>query len=236
MSLSFEASGRGGDAMAYFDVRFFQFFEGLGIDNSKAYFDEHRTVYEEAVREPFKELVADMIIRVREHEPELDIEPKDAIFRINRDIRFSKDKTLYKTHVGAHISRGGRKDHKYPGLYFHLSNEGVMVGGGVYMPDKDGVQRIRTEIAKDPDGFAKLMDDPTFKGTFGEVKGDRLKRIPPEFKEAFEVQPYVANKAWYYMANIDPDEIVAEDLPDRLMDVYRDGLDVTVYLRDALSR
>ena len=222
--------------MAYFDKRFLQFFEGLALDNSKVYFDEHRKAYEEAVREPFKELVADMIMRVREHEPEMDIEPKDAIYRINRDIRFSKDKTPYKIHVGAHISRGGRKDHQYPGLYFHLSNEGVMVGGGVYMPDKEGVQRVRTEIARDPNGFTKLMDDPTFKGTFGEVQGDRLKRIPPEFKEAFEVQPYVANKAWYYMSNISPEVIVADDLSDQLMDVYKAGLDVTVYLRDALSK
>ena len=94
--------------MAYFDKRFYQFFEGLAMDNSKAYFDAHRKVYEQAVREPFKELVGDMIMRVREHEPEIAIEPKDAIFRINRDIRFTKDKTPYKTHVGAHISRGGR--------------------------------------------------------------------------------------------------------------------------------
>ena len=222
--------------MAYFDARFFQFFEGLAIDNSKTYFDESRKLYEEAVREPFKELVADMILRIREHEPEMDIEPKDAIFRINRDIRFSKDKTPYKTHVGAFVSRGGRKDHHLPGFYFQLSNEGVMVGGGVYMPDKDGIHRVRTRIARDPDGFQKVIDDPAFKETFGEVQGDRLKRIPPEFKEVFEVQPYVANKAWYHMANLAPEFIVADDLSDRLMDVYRDGQGIMVYLREALSR
>ncbi len=222
--------------MAYFDKRLYEFFEGLALENSKAYFDKNRKVYEEAVREPFKELVADMIMRIREHEPEMDIEPKDAIFRINRDIRFSKDKTPYKTHVGAYVSRGGRKDIQYPGFYFQLSNEGVMVGGGVYMPDKDGIQRVRTHIARDPGGLSKVMDDPAFKGTFGEVQGDRLKRIPPEFKEAFEVQPYVANKAWYYTANIAPEVILADDLPDQLMDRYMTGQGVTAYLRDALSR
>ncbi len=222
--------------MAYFDVRFFQFFEGLELDNSKAYFDEHRKVYEQAVREPFKELVADMIMRIREHEPKLDIEPRDAIFRINRDIRFTKDKSPYKTHVGAYVSRGGRKDHRFPGFYFQLSNEGVMVGGGVYMPDKDGIQRVRTHIARDPDGLARVLDDPAFKGTFGEVQGDRLKRIPPEFKEVFEVQPYVANKAWYYTAKIASEAILAEDLTDQLMDLYTAGQGLTAYLRDALSR
>ena len=222
--------------MAYFDMRFLQFFEGLALDNSKAYFDEHRKIYEQAVREPFKELVADMIMRIRELEPKLDIEPKDAIFRINRDIRFSKDKSPYKTHVGAYVSRGGRKGHQYPGFYFQLSNEGVMVGGGVYMPDKDGVHKVRSHIARDPGAFAKVMDDAVFKSTLGEVQGDRLKRIPPEFKETFEVQPYVANKAWYYTAEVDSEAILAEDLSDQLMDLYTAGQGLTTYLRDALSR
>ena len=222
--------------MAYFDKRFFEFFEGLALENSKAFFDKNRKVYEEAVREPFKELVADMIMRIREHEPKMDIEPKDAIFRINRDIRFSKDKTPYKTHVGAYVSRGGRKDIQYHGFYFQLSNEGVMVGGGVYKPDKDGIQRVRTHIARDPGGLAKVMDDPAFKGTFGEVQGDRLKRIPPEFREVFEVQPYVANKAWYYTADMAPEVILADDLPDQLMDRYMTCQGVTAYLRDALAR
>jgi uncharacterized protein (TIGR02453 family) len=222
--------------MAYFDERFMGFFEGLAIDNSKAYFDENRKVYEQAVREPFKELVADMIVRIQEHEPELDIEPKDAIFRINRDIRFSKDKTPYKTHVGAHISRGGRTNHQYPGFYFHLSNDNVKVAGGVWSPDKEGVYKVRSRIAEDPEGFAGAIDDSTFKKTFGQVDGDRLKRVPPEFKEAALVQPYVANKAWYYMTEFDPDVIVTDGLPDALMDRYMAGQSVTLFLRDALSR
>ena len=221
--------------MAYFDKRFFEFFEGLAMDNSKAYFDAHRKVYEQAVREPFKELVADMIMRVRELEPEIAIEPKDAIFRINRDIRFSKDKTPYKTHVGAHISRGGRKDHQYPGFYFQLSHEKVMVAGGVWMPDKDGVHRVRTHIAQDPDDFKRVIDDRVFKETFGEIMGDRLKRVPSEFKEVFEVQPYVANKQWYYHADIGPEVIVSEDLPDTLMEYHSAGQGVAGYLREALG-
>jgi uncharacterized protein (TIGR02453 family) len=221
--------------LAYFNKRFFEFFEGLAMDNSKVFFDANRKVYEQEVREPFKELVADMIMRLRELEPEIDIEPKDAIFRINRDIRFSKDKTPYKTHVGASISRGGKKDHQYPGFYFQLSHEKVMVAGGVWMPDKDGVHKVRTHIARDPDAFDKAINDKAFKETFGEVMGDRLKRVPPEFKEVFEVQPYVGNKQWYYHADIDPDVIVSEGLPDKLMELHMDGQSVAGYLREALD-
>ncbi len=222
--------------MAYFDKRFYQFFEGLAMDNNKAYFDANRKMYHEAVRDPFTELVGDMIERLKEDDPLLDIQPKDAIFRINRDIRFSKDKTLYKTHMAAAISRGGRKDHQYPGFYFHLGADRVHAGGGVYMPDKDAVHKVRTHIAMDPEGFARAIDEPVFKRTFGEVQGDRLKRVPPEFKEAAEVQPYVANKQWYYMAEKDPAIIVSDDLVDRLMEIYQASSPVTGFLRDALSR
>ena len=222
--------------MAYFDKRFYQFFEGLAMDNSKAYFDANRKTYHEAVRDPFAELVGDMIERLKEDDPKLDIQPKDAIFRINRDIRFSKDKTLYKTHVAAAISRGGKKDNQYPGFYFHLGAENVHAGGGVYMPDKEGIHRVRTHIARDPEGFARVIDDPVFKRTFGEVKGDRLKRVPPEFRDAAETQPYLANKQWYYMADIDPGVIVSDDLADVLMEHHHAASGVSGFLRDALSR
>jgi uncharacterized protein (TIGR02453 family) len=222
--------------MAYFDERFYGFFEGLALDNSKAYFDANRRTYHEAVRDPFTELVADMIERLKEHDPKLDIRPRDAIFRINRDIRFSKDKTPYKTHMAAAISRGGRKDHGYPGFYFHLGADGVHAGGGVYMPDKEAVNRVRTAIARDPGGFARAIDDPLFKGTYGQLQGDRLKRVPPEFKEAAEDQPYVANKQWYYMADLDPEVVVSDDLADELLDRYQAAEGVTGFLRDALTR
>ncbi len=206
------------------------------MDNSKAYFDARRKMYQVAVREPFVELVGDMIMRIREYEPEVDIAPKDAIFRINRDIRFSKDKSPYKTHMGAHISRGGRKDHQYPGHYFQLGHDKVMVAGGVYMPDKDGVQKVRAHIARDPEGFDRAVNDPAFKRTFGKVQGDRLKRVPSEFKEAAVTQPFVANKQWYNMVEIDPGVIVTDELPDVLMDRYLAGQVVAAYLREALSR
>ena len=222
--------------MVYFDKQFHQFFEGLAMDNSKAYFDENRKVYEQAVREPFKDFVADMIMRISEHDPEINMAPKDAIFRINRDIRFSKDKTPYKTHVGAHITRGGRKDHQYPGFYVQLGSDKVLVAGGVHTPDKDGILKIRTHISRDPEGFDKAISDPLFKRTFGQVQGERLKRVPTEFREAAESQPFVANKQWYYMADIDPDIIVTDKLPVVLMDHYLAGQSVAGYLRDALSR
>ncbi len=221
--------------MSYFDNEFMGFFEGLATDNSKVYFDANRKIYERSVKTPFKELVGDMILRMREVEPELAIEPKDAIFRINRDIRFSKDKSPYKTHVSAHISRGGRKDHQHPGLYFHLNHEGGMIGGGVYMPEREGLQRIRTRIADNLDEFSDLIDDPAFKRVYGTIQGDAHKRIPKEFQAAHEVQPLIANKQFYYMADVDPDIVVSDDLADALMDHYLVSRPLAVFLARALK-
>ncbi len=222
--------------MAYFDKRFFEFFEGLALDNGKAYFDAHRKVYQEAVRDPFVELVGDMIVRIREHGPDLDIQPQDAIFRINRDIRFSKDKTPYKTHMAAAISRGGRKDDRYPGFYFHLGTDQAHAGGGVYMPAKDTINKIRLHIQRDVAGFDRAIEDPDFKRTYGEVQGERLKRVPPEFAETFALQPYVANKQWYYMTDVDPSIILSDGLLDELMGLYVASKSVASFLMEAASR
>ena len=94
---------------------------------------------------------------------------------------------------------------------------------------------MRTHIAQDPDDFKRVIDDRVFKETFGEIMGDRLKRVPPEFKEVFEVQPYVANKQWYYHADIGPEVIVSDDLPDTLMEYHSAGQGVAGYLREALG-
>ncbi len=220
--------------MAYFDERFLGFFEGLAMDNSKTYFDGQRKIYQEAVRAPFLDLVGDLIVRIREHEPDLAAEPKNAVFRINRDIRFSKDKSPYKTHVGAHISARGRKDMGWPAFYVQLSHEKVMVAGGAYMPSGPEVQRIRQHIARDPQGLTRLLERPAFKEVYGGIQGEALKRVPKEFQDTFEVQPLVANKEWYFMVDREPELALRDDLVDVLMDDYMAGHEVSEYLRDAL--
>ena len=136
--------------------------------------------------------------------------------------------------VSAHISRGGRKDHQHPGLYFHLNHEGGMMGGGVYMPESEGLQRIRTRIANNLDEFASLVDDPTFIRVFGTIKGEVHKRIPKEFQAAHEVQPHIANKQFYYMADVDPAGVVSDGLVDVLMDNYLVSRPLAVFLARAL--
>jgi uncharacterized protein (TIGR02453 family) len=222
--------------VSYFDQEFIDFFKELSVNNNKAWFDEHRKIYIKSVKEPFEVFVGDMILRIQEHEPDLAITPKEAIFRINRDIRFSKDKTPYKPHVSAHIVKGGRKSHDTPGIYFHLSFDNVMIASGAWKPDKEGLHRIRTEIANNLDEFAGLIADAKFEERFGEILGDKHKRIPKEFQAAYEKQLLIANKQFYYHADISPKVLLKPELPDVMMDYYLAGKGVSDFLKRALSR
>ena len=118
--------------MKYFTQDYLDFFKELAANNHKEWFDENRKRYEKSVKDPFKKFVEALIAETHKFDPSVNIEAKDAIFRINRDIRFSKDKTPYKLDRSAIISSGGRKDHSIPGFYIAtgFSGHGFGIGPG----------------------------------------------------------------------------------------------------------
>ena len=100
--------------MTYFEKDFLTFFEELAGDNTKDWFDENRARYHRVIKDPRYVFVKDLIKAMEKDDPEINLEVKHAVFRINRDIRFAKDKTPYKTAVSAAVGRGGRKEAQYP--------------------------------------------------------------------------------------------------------------------------
>ncbi len=222
--------------MKHFNQTFLDFLSELSKNNSKSWFDDNRKTYENEVKEPFKAFIAEMISRIQAYEPEVQIEPSQAIMRINKDIRFSKDKTPYNTHVAANISKYGKKDKSYPGFYFQLSHEGVSMFGGAYMVDKDTLQNLREYIAQNLDAFSKTYNDKTFKEKFGTIQGEQHKRIPKEFQDAVEKEPLIANKQFFYSASIKPEIITSEKLPDTLMEYYLAGKTVNDFLKSAWAK
>ncbi|MFN3875208.1 MAG: DUF2461 domain-containing protein, partial [Flavobacteriales bacterium] len=183
--------------MAWFTPDFNRFFKDLAKNNRKEWFDANRDRYERSVKQPFEAFVAEAIGRIAAHDKSMAIAPKDAIFRINRDIRFSKDKAPYKLEASAIISPAGRKDHGIPGLYFALGPESVKFYGGCYMPDKERLQAIREAIAKDGKGFRRVIEAKPFKERFGMVQGEANKVLPPEFRPHAAHEPLIANKQFY---------------------------------------
>src|SRR5690554_2221547 len=155
----------------FFTSDFTDFFKELAANNHKNWFDENRERCHENIKRPFEDFVTALMSELQQDDPKLQGDPRNAIFRINRDIRFARDKTPYKLNRSAYTSRYGRKDGGYPGLYIQLGPEKVMIGGGVYEPNKQELQSLREYIANNRRAFHKAINNPFFVEVFGEITG-----------------------------------------------------------------
>ncbi len=221
--------------MVYFTREYQKFFQQLIKNNSKAWFDSNRKRYEEHVKQPFAAFVDVMIGLIRAEDPEVAITAKDAVFRINRDIRFSKEKSPYKTHMAANVSKEGRKSKEWPGFYFQFSADRVTVGGGTYTTEPPALYKIRKTIIGDLPSFKKLVMAKTFTSKYGSLQGERNKILPPEFSQWVAKEPLVANKQFYFMSDLDTSVLLDKALPERLMSYYRAGSDINSFLKHALT-
>ena len=182
---------------------YFSFFRKLEKNNEREWFHDHKKDYEQHVKEPFHALVTEFIEKVRTVEPELQMTAKDAIFRINRDIRFSKDKSPYKTHMAAHVTRFGKKEIGRPGFYFQVDAKGGHLGGGCYQPDKESLTLIRDLIMHEGKDLHKELKKKAFKERYQELQGEKNKVLPKEFKAAAEDEPLLYNKQFFYWADVE---------------------------------
>lgn len=219
--------------MTYFTKDYIDFFKELAANNNKEWFDANKKRYAKGVKEPFEKFIGDLIAEVSKLNKEIAITHKDAIFRINRDIRFSKDKTPYKTNRSAIISPKGRKDKSYPGMYIEAGPQHVRIYGGVYMPDKDQLYNIRERMAENPKAFEKLINDPEFKAVFGEVRGEQNKIVPKEFKDAASDYPFILNKQWYWFKEMKPEILLKNDLLEQVTAVYKANQKLMDYFAEA---
>lgn len=207
--------------MAFFTNDYLEFFKELAANNHKDWFDENRKRYQESVKKPFDAFVDAVINEMRKTDSSINIQAKDAVFRINRDIRFSQDKTPYKLNRSAIIAPGGKKNKTFPGLYFEFSPEHVRVYTGAYMPDKDQLQALREEISDNLNEFNKIITNKKFIDTYQEVRGEKNARIPKEFKESGEKQPLIYNKNFYVYTTLPPEVILEDDLVKTITNTYK---------------
>lgn len=220
--------------MPYFTADFFRFFEQLSGNNNQEWFEDNRPFYEEAVKRPFRELVQEMIDRISMIDKGLRIPVNDAMFRIQKDTRFSRDKTPFHNHMGANISHGGKKSKECPGFFFRFFPDKITVGGGTYELEKDNLTRVRHHIEDEMDRFNSLVEDEAFVQKYGGLQGERNKVIPKELRDLYEEQPLIANKQFFYTADCDPSLILEENLPELLMEYYHAGKPMNDFLREAI--
>lgn len=218
--------------MKYFAIDYVDFFTELAFNNEKAWFDRNRKRYEISVREPFKRFTEDVIREVNKFDGSIGpLEPKDVMFRINRDIRFSKDKTPYNTWLSAAIMPGGKRSPvQLPGYYFRFAVDKVQLGGGLYHPDKQMLYDIRTKIANDPSALHKIIDGKKFKTTWQDLQGDENKILPKEFKPAAKIEPLINKKAFTYWREYPEIEILRDDLLQWVISHFAAGVELNNYL------
>ena len=152
------------------------FFKELAQNNHKEWFHANKTRYENTVKGPFLNLLETILPRLVSWDQNIFEDAKKALFRINRDIRFSKDKSPYHTIMKAGFSPGGKKS-ELPGYYLGIDAEHVHVGGGLFMVRPPQLLKVRQLIANDPEILKKLTSSPAFKKTFGQLKGEKAKRL-----------------------------------------------------------
>ena len=152
------------------------FVRALKRHNNRDWFQAHRDDYEVA-RAHFEDFVAALLHELSRTEPLADVRPRDCIFRLNRDLRFSKDKTPYKPYMSAYIAPGGRKSRRM-GTYVHIEPGNTLLAGGLHEPDPHQLASWRAAIDRDPRPFKRVAAATAFRRNFGEVRGERLKTVP----------------------------------------------------------
>lgn len=223
--------------MSYFDKKTLTFLRGLAKNNNKAWFDEHRREYQQHLREPYLALAEDLCDAIALGEPEYQVEPKRAIYRINRDVRFAADKTPYKTNLGITVGRREKHDPTWPGYTVRIGLDGLAVGGGLYNPDAALRDQVRRYLADQHKAVAAVQSDIAFKRHFdGEIRGERNKRLPKEFAELAEAQPLVFNKQWvFWNAWPDPKQLLDADLDAFIVERWQAGRVLNELLKQAVS-
>ncbi len=221
--------------MKYFSPAFFKFFDELKNNNNKEWFDKNKSRYENDVKAPFKKLVEDVSRKLAKDIPNINTDASKAIFRINRDVRFSKDKSPYKLNVAAVLSPGGKKEENYPGFYMHFGADEIMVGGGKYFCTKEDIAKIRQEIYYNNKEFTKLLSDKAFKEKWKTLQGDKSKILPPEYKDFIKEQPLIANKQFWYYANLTRKDVTGDKLDDLVLSYYRAALKINRFLLETIT-
>ncbi|MCH8979942.1 MAG: DUF2461 domain-containing protein [Armatimonadetes bacterium] len=219
--------------MSHIDDRFLDFLRELELNNDRDWFKSRKKRFEQDVKAPFEALVQEVIDVVTKVDPTIDIAPKDAVFRIYRDTRFSKDKTPYKTHMGAVVGPGGRRALDSIGVYFEVSGHRLGIASGLYMPDKDRLLAVRRLIMSRGAEMDKILKGAAFKRLYGELQGDKNKVLPKEFKEAAKLQPLLFNKQFYCWADYDPEQAKRQDLPNFVLQHYKAALPLNEFLAEA---
>src|SRR5262245_39376262 len=170
-----------------------QFLRTLKRNNNREWFQEHKSIYENSLKQPLSDLIAALAEDFQKFAPEMVASSKASAYRIYRDTRFSNDKSPYKTHIAAVFPRTGLGKHEGAGFYLHIDSSKLLIGGGLYMPLPEDLSSVRQKISDDAETFLRIISSRQFRKMFGTVAGDTLSRVPRGFRPDHPAAEYLTH-------------------------------------------
>lgn len=210
-----------------------EFLSVLSQNNSKEWMDANRAFYEKA-KIDFEQLVAQIIQILAESEPNVGmLKTKDCIFRLNRDVRFSTDKSPYKIHFGAAFSRDGKK---FPGAgyYVHIQQGASFIAGGIWMPDAPLLKKVRQEIDYNFEEFISIIQQKSFQKYFKTLEGERLKRAPQGYTEDNPAISYLKLKSFTVSTPLKDESILSARFLTESKEVFNELAPFINFLNKAI--
>ncbi|MCW3106027.1 MAG: hypothetical protein JWQ09_533 [Segetibacter sp.] len=198
------------------------YIKNLTKNNNKPWFEENRHLFDKA-KADFENVVKDIISSLGKVDPDIaPLEAKNCMFRQYRDVRFSKDKTPYKHHMGASFDRGGKKS-GFAGYYLHIQpGNNSMAGGGIWMPEAAQLKKIRQEIDYSWDEFSEIITEPSFKSIYGELEqGEfKLSREPKGYEKDNPAIEYLKLKSLVATQSLTDDDLVSKNLLQKVLAAF----------------
>ncbi len=215
-----------------------QFLKSLAKNNNKTWLDAHRNEYI-AAKNDFENFVSLLIKKTKQFDDDIkELQIKDCVFRLNRDIRFSKDKTPYKINMGASINRGGKKS-IYAGYYFHVEPGGKgFAGGGLWMPMSGEIKKIRQEIDYNLDEFKSVVESKSFVAEYKELEntpGVKLNNLPRGYDKENPAGEYLKFKSLIATKYLSDEDLVNNKLAEKTAKAFKALKPLIKFINKALE-
>ena len=212
-----------------------EFLKKLKKNNNKDWFDKHKAGYE-AAKKDLTAFIEKVIAAIGSFDPSVKhLEPKDCMFRIYRDVRFSKDKTPYKSHLGAYISGRGKKSHG-PGYYIHIQPDNSFLAGGLWVPPTPDLNKVRQEIDYNLEEFGSILKEKSFKKYFKSLdQGEKLKTLPKGYDKDHPGIELLKLKSFTVTYHVDDKAVTSKDFVKHATGVFKSMKPLHDFLDRALD-
>ncbi len=212
----------------------FEFLLALKANNHKTWFDENKPTYQQ-LRTAFTATVKDFHAQLVGIDAALaTVEPAKCLFRINRDIRFSKDKSPYKTNFSSYMAAGGSQS-ELAGYYLHIEPNNCFMGGGLYMPANPELKKVRQEIDYNAQDFLAIVQNPDFVRCFGKVQGEKLKNTPTDYAKDHPLAEYLKLKGFFVVHHLPIEKLTTPDAIHYLISVCKIMYPLNEFLNKAVK-